>query len=156
MQIDGKNISIGSLVIACAVIFWMFHGASKEVTESQIRIRDLQKLVQTLESKDTDLSHTITTVTTKPDGTVEKKIDKVEKNTKVISKKTVKDSDVTEQASSKKTVDLERYSVTVYKNLLNNTYAADVGARLGNSPFEAVGLTTDSGKDFYLGVRFKW
>jgi len=97
--------------------------------------------VQVVKEKE-QLKQTVTTVTKKPDGTVEEKTVQTEKDTKVSS-----------QTADKKS----RYSVGAYVNTADRgDYRVDVGARLGDLPaFGVVGYEFND-KTVYAGVRLEF
>lgn len=160
MKITSTNwydFVIGGLLIVSMLLYWTCRSSHQESLEASQKIHDLEKEVSNLQSKITNINHTVTTITKTPDGTVVEKTEKTENSTQVLSQNTVKNIEFTSDTQVKETKnDLTRYSISVYRSLNDSKYAADVGARLGNTPFEAVGLTTDSGHDIYLGVRFSW
>jgi hypothetical protein len=97
--------------------------------------------VQVVKEKE-QLKQTVTTVTKKPDGTVEEKTVQTEKDTKVSS-----------QTADKKSM----YGVGVYVNTADRAdYRIDASVRLGTLPVHAVAGYEFKDKTIYTGVRLEF
>lgn len=158
MNINSKYLYavIAILSILCTLLYMTNRNSAREIDEAHLKIVLMQKEVDILHSQTSKQDHTVTTITKSPDGTVTTSIDKVENSTKVSDQSSVIVTREENNSTFKKTVDLERYSVGLYREINGANYSADISARLGNTPFWLTGLTTDSGRDFSLGVKFSW
>ena len=170
MEISKKSLAIATVIVVLAVasLVYPLIKSNQDIEEERSRLSKqltiAEKEILTYKEILSEKEKVIRTVTVKPDGThiVQEEIYK--EKTKVIDKNAVKEkvsseTQVAETSKKKVSAHVERYSVTIYRDFGvagSEHYGADIAARLGNLPIEAVGLTVNGGKDFYIGVRYRW